>query len=112
MTFDEYQKLAMRTVNRAPGEELPIAQHLAVMALGLTGEAGETADLIKKHIGHGHELSHAALIKECGDTLWYLTALCEAVGHTLEEVAEQNIAKLRIRYPDGFSHEASRNRSA
>lgn len=77
---------------------------------GLTGESGEVADLIKKHFGHGHELDRDKLKKELGDVLWYLARLSAEFGILLSDVADSNIAKLRARYPNGFSEEASKNR--
>lgn len=77
---------------------------------GLTGEAGEVADLIKKHFGHGHELDLTKVKKELGDVLWYLSQLAEQFGLSMDDVGEANIAKLKARYPDGFSEEASKNR--
>ena len=80
------------------------------LPFGLTGESGEVADLIKKHFGHGHVLDQDKLKKELGDVLWYLSQLAEQFGLELSDVAETNIDKLKKRYPDGFSEEASRNR--
>lgn len=111
MTFDEYQREAKRTMTRADGEELGSALHGAIMGLGLSGEAGEVADLLKKKLGHGHRVTLAEMEKELGDVLWYLAAVSEWWGIDLDEVARLNIEKLRKRYPDGFTHKASRERS-
>ena len=105
MNFNEYQKAALRTANTGP--ERSRSDRLANWALGLIGEAGEIAEEMKKHLYHEHELDHAALVKELGDVLWYLAVLAEEVGVELEEVAATNIAKLRRRYPDGFSAASS-----
>jgi NTP pyrophosphatase (non-canonical NTP hydrolase) len=83
---------------------------LAVFALGLAGEAGEVADYIKKSVGHGHGIDKKVLIKELGDVFWYVAAVAKRLGIDLGVVPGTNIEKLRARYPDGFSHEASRNR--
>ncbi len=99
--LDVYQFEARRTVGDST---------LAVLALGVAGEAGEVADLIKKHVGHGHQLDKDKLVKELGDVLYYVATLADAVGVPLSEVAAKNIAKLRVRYPDGFSTERSLNR--
>ena len=80
-------------------------------ALGLTGEAGEVADMIKKHIFHGHDLPPEDLVKELGDVCWYLALICHACGISIEHIMEKNIEKLRKRYPDGFSTEKSINRA-
>ena len=79
--------------------------------LGLTGEAGEVADIVKKHIFHGHELDRKELIKELGDVCWYLALLCHALDVPLDVVMISNIEKLRNRYPEGFSETASINRT-
>lgn len=105
MNFDEYQKETLRT-----GSRLNLDKWLANAALGLTGEAGEAADLIKKHLFHGHDLNREKLKKELGDVLWYVAWLAEAVNIPLSEVAEANVAKLRERYPYGFDEKRSRDR--
>jgi NTP pyrophosphatase (non-canonical NTP hydrolase) len=105
--FDEYQKLAARTAGAGGAGD----RRLMVAALGLTGEAGEFANLVKKLTAHGHtEINGANLSDELGDVLWYLAEAATACGLSLEEIAQENIAKLRRRYPDGFSQERSINR--
>lgn len=76
-------------------------------ALGITGEAGEVADMIKKYVFHGHDLDRDALIKELGDVCWYVALLSHAIGVDLGEVMNRNIEKLARRYPEGFTNEAS-----
>lgn len=102
MTLDEYQKLAMRT----HAVRIPIVSFSAY-GLGIAGEAGEVADLIKKVIGHGHDLDREKLKLELGDVLWYVAGLAHLVDLTLDEVAAANVAKLEKRYPNGFSTAAS-----
>lgn len=101
--LDRYQELANRTA--------PCDNQLATFALGVAGEAGEVADLIKKHLGHGHPLDVQKLKLELGDVLWYVAALAALHEIPLSEVAEANIEKLTKRYPDGFSTERSINRT-
>ena len=84
---------------------------LAVAAIGLAGETGEALELVKKHLGHGHELDVDRLSSELGDVLWYVARIASCCGIDLSRVAEANLAKLKKRYPNGFSHEKSRNRS-
>ena len=107
MQFDEYQQLAARTLSRDRTHE----QQLANAALGLTGEAGEVADVIKKHLFHATPLDQDALAKELGDCLWYIGAFATVLGLSLDDIAQRNIDKLRKRYPDGFDTERSRNRT-
>lgn len=103
MHLNEYQIEVGRTAATSKDPKL----QACVLGLGIAGEAGETADLVKKHIGHGHPLDLDKLKKEIGDVLWYAAALAAHFGLTLEEVAQANVEKLRKRYPDGFSTEAS-----
>lgn len=106
MNFDEYQALARRTLS----QDLDARERLAMTALGLVGEAGECSEAIKKHLFHGHMLDRPALAKELGDVLWYVAMLADSCGLSLDAIAEQNVSKLRARYPEGFSAAASVNR--
>ena len=106
VTVNEYQKLAMTTLNN----ELDKKQILTNAVMGLCGESGEACDIVKKHLFHGHELDREALIKELGDVAWYLAEAAEALDVSLDEVFERNIEKLKKRYPEGFSSERSINR--
>ncbi|RME84638.1 MAG: nucleotide pyrophosphohydrolase [Caldilineae bacterium] len=107
MTLNEYQQLALRTA----GDHGDFDRTLMYTALGLNGEAGETAELVKKALFHGHNLDRDKLKKELGDVLWYVAVMADALDLPLEEVARHNIDKLARRYPEGFSHERSRHRS-
>ena len=107
MNLNDYQELAARTLGRDRTHE----QQLANAALGLTGEAGETAELIKKHLFHATPLDQDALVKELGDCLWYIAAFATVQGLSLDDIAQHNIDKLRKRYPEGFDPERSRNRT-
>ena len=77
-------------------------------ALGLTGEAGEVADMIKKYLFQGHPLSHEKLFEELGDILWYVQFCALLFGIPLAEIMVRNMVKLQKRYPNGsFSVEDS-----
>jgi NTP pyrophosphatase (non-canonical NTP hydrolase) len=105
-TLDEYQSLAARTAGAGGDGE----RRLIIAALGLTGEAGEFANLVKKHTAHGHDIPPEIFADELGDVLWYLAEAATACGLSLGALAQQNVEKLRRRYPEGFSEERSRNR--
>lgn len=79
---------------------------LALYGLGLTGEAGEVADEIKKVLFHGKPLDRDALLLEVGDVLWYVDHLLALLGFTLAEALAANDEKLSKRYPDGWSKAA------
>lgn len=106
MTINEYQALAKRTSNG----ELSSREHLVNGVLGLVGESGEIADLVKKHLMQGHPLDPEHVAKELGDVCWYIAETATAIGCDLETVLKMNIEKLRKRYPDGFSSERSQHR--
>ena len=105
MDADTYQQQAMRTAGDLAATSFKDA--LIVSALGLTGEAGEVADLVKKHVAQGHPLDRERLILEAGDVAWYLARLCTALDVSLSDVLQRNVDKLIARYPDGFTPQAS-----
>lgn len=104
MLADDYQKGALATERKDYTSQ---EQRLCVLALGLAGEAGEVADLIKKNIGHGHTLDGQKMLKELGDVCWYIACLANALGASFDAVLYQNYEKLKARYPEGFSTAAS-----
>jgi NTP pyrophosphatase (non-canonical NTP hydrolase) len=105
-TLNEYQADAKRTMAKRQLDFF----NLAVAGLGITGEAGEVADYIKKVVSHGHEFDAAKLKAELGDLMWYISMLATLMEVPLEDIAHQNIEKLRKRYPKGFEAERSINR--
>ena len=107
MTLAEYQALAQRTSNAGKRSD-----KLENACLGLAGECGEVCDIVKKTLFQGHALDRAGLIEEAGDVLWYLAELAAGLGVSLEDMAVQNVMKLRRRYPNGFDAGRSRNRGA
>lgn len=107
MQINEYQKLAMRTANTDLGKD----SQLTNAALGLCGEAGEFADLIKKMNYQGHDKDQMHLVKELGDICWYIALAATALEVDLELVMSTNIEKLKARYPKGFEPKLSIVRS-
>ena len=103
MTINEYQNLAMRTLNPA----LDKKDVLINSVMGLCGESGEAIDIVKKWLAQGHDLDKAKLAKELGDIAWYLAEAATALELPLEEILAANIEKLKKRFPEGFSAEAS-----
>lgn len=110
LTANDYQRAAMRTASGMDRESYNGRGLLLNAVMGLNGEAGEVIDHVKKVCFQGHELDREHLIEELGDVAWYLAVCCEAIDTTLEEVLQNNIDKLRKRYPDGFDKSRSINR--
>ena len=98
MRINEYQELAMTTLN----PELSKRDVLINSVMGLCGESGEAIDIVKKWLAQGHELDKEHLMKELGDTAWYLAEAATALDLPLEQILQANIDKLKKRYPDGF----------
>ena len=106
MTINEYQNLAMTTLN----PELDKKDVLINGVMGLCGESGEAIDIVKKWLAQGHELDKEKLAKELGDIAWYLAETAYALDIPLENILQDNIEKLKKRYPEGFFSEHSLNR--
>ena len=107
MTINEYQELAMTTLN----PELTEKDILINGVMGLCGESGEAIDIVKKWLAQGHELDKEKLAKELGDICWYLAETTTALGLKLEDIMTANIEKLKKRYPQGFDVQCSINRT-
>jgi len=107
MTVNEYQELAMRTLNK----KLDKDQILINSVMGLCGESGEAIDIVKKWFAQGHELDKEHLKKELGDIAWYLAEAATALDTSLDDIFAANIDKLKKRFPDGFETKLSENRS-
>ena len=117
MNFSEYQKLAVVTKKPWGTKEGDIAD----CGLGISGEAGELADMLKKHLSGSKPLfvtdgvdasedereKYAERMEklkfEIGDVMWYIASLCDCMGFDMGEVAEMNIAKLKKRHGDSYS---------
>ena len=106
MEVNEYQKLAMATLN----PELNKRDVLINSVMGLCGESGEAIDIVKKWMAQGHELDKEHLAKELGDIAWYLAEAATALEIPLEDILQANIDKLKKRYPEGFQTEKSLTR--
>lgn len=111
MNATEYQQLAARTLIPKPDFEVTDTDiMIAWNAIGLAGEAGEINELVKKGVFHQHGLDREKMAKELGDCMWYIAALCTKLDLDLGEIMAANIEKLKQRYPEGYSSEASKAR--
>lgn len=106
LTLNEYQKLALETAI--------YPQPIIYPTLGLTGEAGEVSDKVKKVLRDNNSIftddKKTEIAKEIGDVLWYCATLSHDIGYTLEEIAQMNYDKLQSRQLRGKLHGSGDNR--
>lgn len=99
LTFDYYQKEMIKTA-------IYDKQYAVVYPLlGATGELGEIANKYQKVLRDNKGILSPEvkkeILKEIGDTLWFLTALTQDLGYTIQEVAKENLSKLESRHARG-----------
>jgi NTP pyrophosphatase (non-canonical NTP hydrolase) len=111
MTFDEYQKLALRTAGDSYDD--PLLQK-SIWVMGIAGEAGEIVEKWKKAIAYRQgkftKEQHEDFIKEFGDVIWYIAVLADSLGLSLDEVMKLNVKKLADRHKRGVIAGAGDNR--
>ena len=98
MTINEYQELAMTTLN----PELNKKDVLINSVMGLCGESGEAIDIVKKWLAQGHELDKERLKKELGDIAWYLAEAATVLDFTLEEIPQDIFSLIYQYFPEEF----------
>mgnify|MGYP003606336827 CR=1 FL=1 len=113
MTLDDYSKTAITTLT--PGHSYgEITPALMAQILGLVGESGEVAEKFKKLVrdknGVISDEDKQELIKELGDILWYVNAVADLLGSSLDEVASKNLDKVLSRKERGQTHGSGDNR--
>ena len=98
MNFNEYQEMAKTTA-------IYDRKHAVLYpALGLAGEAGEVANKVKKLIRDGYEKNkdyREEVAGEIGDVLWYCAVLARDIGCDLQDIANNNLVKLKDRQARG-----------
>ena len=108
MTLNEYQQKALETA------VYPQEYKVIYPALGLTGEAGECSDKVKKVIrdnnGEFTVEKNVEIAKEIGDVLWYCATLANDIGFDLETIGQMNYDKLHSRQERGMLHGSGDNR--
>lgn len=99
MEVNDYQKKALETAI------YPKEQKIIYPTLGLTGEAGEVSDKVKKVLRDNNGVfsndRRLEIAKELGDVAWYLAVCANDIGYTLEEICEMNYEKLKSRKERG-----------
>ena len=107
MTFQNYQRQTDRAIPDHDNKKDAVLH----WCIGLSEEVGEVMSVIKHHFYGGEPLDSKALVKEVGDVLWYLAALCRETGIDMDMAAALNVAKLMHRFPDdNFDEDRSAHR--
>ena len=115
VTSDESLHLdfLMRRIAELEVQEANVPQ-LLTAALGLTAEAGEFTEIVKKILLQGKPYNadnHYHMKRELGDICWYIAQACMALDTSFDEIIEMNVEKLKARYPGGeFDVQKSENR--
>lgn len=93
-------------------EELtPEDCHRLHMAVGISGEAGELLDAVKKATIYRKPLDIANIVEECGDLLFYIAGMLDSIGVDIESAMAANVSKLSIRYGKSYSDAAAIQRA-
>ncbi|HEY9886099.1 MAG TPA: nucleoside triphosphate pyrophosphohydrolase family protein [Vampirovibrionales bacterium] len=80
-------------------------------AIGVSTEAGELLDALKKHLYYGKPLDKVNLEEEMGDLFWYLAIMANALDVDFAEIMDRNIAKLKARYGEKFDNQKATKRN-
>ena len=100
-------------IQELEGQEFP-TERLLTAAVGMSAEAGEFTEIVKKIIFQGKPVNEENLFhmkRELGDIMWYVAQACMGLNISLDEVIEMNVDKLKARYPGGeFDVHYSENR--
>tara|TARA_Y100000310_G_scaffold220065_1_gene221522 strand:- start:14 stop:421 length:408 start_codon:yes stop_codon:yes gene_type:complete len=90
------------------------SERLLTAAVGMSAEAGEFTEVVKKIIFQGKPVNEENLFhlkRELGDIMWYVSQACMGLDTTIDEIIEMNVDKLKARYPGGeFDVHYSENR--
>lgn len=103
MKYEEWvDKKTLKDFHKATAR-FTLGGQIVHAAIGLSGEAGEVLELIKKNLFYGKDVPMEKLKEELGDVLFYLTMFCNALNTSLEEIALLNVQKLEKRYASNFT---------
>lgn len=107
MNLKDYQEIAKETAKKFDSKE----KEILTWGLGITGEAGDVASCIKKTFAHDND-KRDGIRENLGDMFWYAAMICNFFDWDMEKVLEENVNKLRERYPQGFKIENAKRNGA
>lgn len=97
-SLKEFQELCKSTAKKFDSPE----KEILTWGLGIAGEAGDVASCIKKTFAHDND-QRLGIRENIGDSLWYAAMICNFFEWDMQEILEENIEKLKKRYPAGFT---------
>jgi len=103
----DYPSFVHSRTKKMPTELLDMVH----MAMGVSGEAGELLDAVKKTFAYNKPLDRANVLEELGDIIFYVQGMANIMGWDLYEIVEHNREKLTKRYPVGYSDTAAQARA-
>ena len=108
----DYEAFVYR-IQELEGQEFP-TERLLTAAVGMSAEAGEFTEIVKKIVFQGKPVNEENLFhmkRELGDVMWYVAQACMGLNTSIDEIIEMNVEKLEKRYPGGsFDVHYSENR--
>ena len=115
----EARNSSVEMANRMEALENETGKNIALLmtgAIGIASEGGEFSEIVKKCVFQGKPLDDETIFhckRELGDIMWYWISSCRALGLDPNEVIDENVNKLKARYPGGeFDVHYSENRKA
>jgi NTP pyrophosphatase (non-canonical NTP hydrolase) len=115
MNNKDYKENALRTESNdfdVIGPRLNHTKSIRLLhaGMGMSTEAAEFIDQLKKHIFYGKPLDEVNLAEEIGDLLWYIAIASDELEIDISQIMQTNIDKLRARFPEKFTEEKAENR--
>ena len=105
MILKKYQEFCKLVAKRFDDKD----KELLTWGLGIAGEAGDIAGCIKKTVSHNNDQRNG-IRENIGDVMWYIATICNFFGWNLDDILEENVEKLKKRYPKGFFTEEDAKR--
>lgn len=115
MSIEEEHEALVKALVKPPieiAEKLDFPKIDLIHAImGISGEAGELLDAIKKHVIYNKDLDITNVIEEMGDIEFYMRQLRQRLGISRDECLEFNVVKLRKRYGEKYTDAAAQERA-
>jgi NTP pyrophosphatase (non-canonical NTP hydrolase) len=109
-SYTDMVRALVKSEEQIHDESTPTDMGLIHMIMGISGEAGELLDTIKKHVIYHKPLDVTNIVEELGDIEFYLEGLRQCINISRVDILAFNMSKLSKRYPQGYSDNAAQER--